>query len=561
MTAARPRPRSRRPTIDRGRGGAGYRVHHEAGFTVIEALVAVTILLVAVMLSIQPIMSAIGRLDDSRAVSVSQHLAQAEIETIRSLDYEDIGIPGYTPSGILESEKSVEVEGRAFTIETRVTYEGSVTGLNVIDQGGDGVPGAWDPGVDYKVAVVTVTAADHDERPVMMETIVAPPNIGAHEGIANARVTLSAHEPFQTAEQVLPQLRLHADPAAPISSGSREAVQVFPAIPPADYVVEFGIPDGWLFHPEDIASGLDQITVTAGTLAETSLRVYKPARLLLTVTNASTGAPIPDARLSLTHVPTGQLTSYAPGEYIVDGLIPDAYDIVVTATGYEPFAAASVNVPEDYPDPDHELAVALVPPPPPTTTTTTTTTTIPGETTTTTQASTTTTTTPGGTLVAVTVTVRDNTGRRIHGATVEIPHPSRGLLIATTGSNGVAYFDLEEGITFTATGSTIWGHGTNSVVFDPEIDRHVEIDLTRPQGMGTMVLQYGRRASFDYRPSGGDTYTNLLVNDDGEASFVAGEGWYKVKKRCDSNSQVVGEEWVYVRAGSNRYDWVGGWCW
>ena len=69
----------------------------EGGFSFIEALAAVTILAIAIVLSIQPIMSSLRQLGDSRAVTVAENLAQAEIESIRALEYGDIGFPGYTP--------------------------------------------------------------------------------------------------------------------------------------------------------------------------------------------------------------------------------------------------------------------------------------------------------------------------------------------------------------------------------------------------------------------------------------------------------------------------------
>ena len=220
----------------------------DEGFSIIEAMVAVTVLAIAIALSIQPVVAALSQVTESRRLSVAEHLAQAELEGIRALDYEDVGIPGYSPSGVLSAARDVTVEGDVYHIEIEVGYAGSLTGLDIIDQGGDGVPGAWDPGVDYKVVEVSVTWEGRGE-PVVVQTIVAPPAIGTHEGIANARVTVAAHEPFATGTFVLPELQVHAAPAAAIRSGVRTSEQVFPAIAPATYLVELAVADGWAFTP------------------------------------------------------------------------------------------------------------------------------------------------------------------------------------------------------------------------------------------------------------------------------------------------------------------------
>lgn len=498
----------------------------DEGFSVIEAMVAVTLLALAIALSIQPLVAALTQVTESRRLSVAEHLAQTELEGIRALEYEDIGIPGYTPSGVLSATRDVTVEGDVYHIDLEIDYAGSVTGLDVIDQGGDGVPGAWDPGVDYKVVEVSVTWEGHLE-PVVVQTIVAPPAIGTHEAVANARVTLAAHEPFATGSFLFPELRVQASPAAAIRSGVRASQQVFPAIPPATYLVELAVADGWVLHPDDLSAGLNQISVTVANLTETSLRVYRPARLIVTVTDEATGLPLTGARISLLHNPSGQTTDYPVGQYTITGLIPDAYDITVSMSGYTPFTAPSVNIPAGYPVADHELSVALEPAP--------------------------------VQLRTVTFTVKDSTGRLINGATVSVPHPVLGLLSVSTGSGGQASLDLEEGTTFTATASTAWGHGPRSASFDPATTTSVTLNLTRPSGYGTMGLSGGLLAEFRYRQGTGE-WIYMPVNSGSQASFVALPGTWRVAKRCLSNGAILGEKNVTVVANSNRSTTISGTC-
>lgn len=498
----------------------------DQGFTVIEAVVAVTLLALALVLSIQPVVVALHQISDARRTSVGEHLAQAELEAIRAMSYEDVGNPGYTPSGVVAASKDVTVEGDDYHIETVISYAGSLTGLDIIAQGGDGVPGAWDPGVDYKVVEVTVTW-DGQREPLIVQTIVAPPAIGTHEGIANARVTLAAHEPFATSTFQLPELQVRSAPAAAIRSRTRTTEQVFPAIDPGNYVVELAVADGWVLHPEDIAAGLGQIVLSAGNLTETGLRVYRPATLNVTVTDQETGLPITDAVVTLRQNPNGEQEAQPAGQYTISGLIPDPYDITVSAWGYAPYSVLSVNIPADYPSPDHYLDVALVPSP--------------------VEQS------------LVTFTVKDNTGRVVNGATVSVLLPNGDTAMGTTGAEGQWSLAFDEGLSYPATASTPWGHGPVTVSFDPEVTTSVTLNLTRPWGTGTMVLQNGYGAEFRYR-QGTSAWKYMPVNVNGEASFVASSGYWQVAKVCLNGGAVLGAKYVVIYSGQDRYSTIYGTC-
>lgn len=522
----------------------------------IESLVAVTILALAVGLTIHPVMAALDRVAEARTVSVAQNLAQGEIESIRALEYADVGIPGHTPSGVLTEERTVVVEGRTYVVETDVTYAGSLTGLDIIPQGGDGVEGTWDAGVDYKVVVVTVTAQGREQDPIVMETFIGPREIGAHEGIANARINLEPHEPFASGDFDLPFVQLHSPPEPAIRSTLRASSQVFPAIPPADYWIELVDGSGWIIHPGDVVTGLTMIEVRSGSLAEGVIRIYRPASMEVTVTDTETGAAVEGARLTLTLIETGIATVYDIGTDVVAGLIPDAYDIEVTASGYQTWTAASVNVPAGYPDPVHRLDVALSPLAPSTTTTTT-----PESTTTTTSPDgTTTTTLPSGSFESVRFTVEDSAGGRVHGATVTIDHPSRGTLTATTDDRGRAYIDLELGESFTVVASTSWGHSPDTRTFLVDDDEKVDLELGREPGSGLMRLRDGDRAEFLYRPVGTSTWTAMPANHWNDASFVDKNTNFDVAKRCLANGEVVGKKSVRIRPNQERSTNIRGWC-
>jgi len=546
--------------MDTGRSDLQVRPRDDGGFTIVEALVAVTILAIAIVLSVQPVMTALRGVSDARVITASENLAQAEIEMIRSLDYEQVGLPGRTPSGGLTESRDITVEGRRYVLDVDVQYAGSVTGLDVIPQGGDGVEGTWDPGVDYKIATVTVTADGRESDPVVMETIVAPTQVGQHEGIANARVLLDAHEPFAVSGEALPELQVQDSPTAPIESGMSATEQIWPAIPPGEYTVTVHDANGWIIHPDDVVVGLDVLTVVAGATVETTLRVYRPATIEMEVFDIETSDPIPDASLTLTLLTDDSSTAFLPGEYTIGNIMPDTYDVKITAPGYEDWTLGSVNVPGAYPDPVHEITAYMTPFESSTTTTSSssssTSTTSGGSSTTTSSTTTTTTTTLGR--VPVEFVVVDNTGMVLAGADVDVTHSSDGPFSGVTNAFGKIVFNLLDGEDYTAVGSTDWGHSpdTDPVSVGGWIDA---LELGRPGGYGYMRLEGGADAEFGYKAPGAD-WVLMPSNHEGKASFVSVEGWHRVGKRCLANGEVYGVKWVYVNANENRSTSVSGWC-
>jgi len=505
------------------------------GFGVVEAMVAVTVLAIALVLSIQPLMASLSRLDGSQDISVAEKLAQSEIEAIRALDYDDVGLPGLTPSGVLQPSRTVEVGGRRYTIDVEVRYAGSLTGLNVVSGGGDGVPGAWDPGVNYKVVTVSVTPVSAGAAAVTMDAIVAPSRIGALDGVASVRVTLARHEPFAASDLQLPSLKLQAPPLPDIRSGSHDEVQVFPAIAVGTWTVQTDDAAGWRIHPNDVLAGSNLVQARIGTVGQAAFRVYRPASLEVAVENATTRQPVTNFTLSLLHVPSGTRTNYASGVGTVTNLVPDAYQVTVTASGYQTFASGNINIPANYPEPAHRMTVSLTPLAPPST---------------------------GTTLPApfqVTFTVFDNTGRAVNGATVRVVLPAGTTVTGTTGADGRSVLTLAAG-NCTATASTTWGHGPASATFNPSTRNQVALWLTRPAGMGTGVLSSGVRAEFVYRLRRTDVWTVLPANSLGEASFVGAPANYQVAKRCLANGTIQGERSLSIRSDRDRLTSIRGWC-
>jgi len=94
----------------------------DAGFTLLEVLVAGFVLVVGLIFIAQFFSSAIGRVTDSETRSLIHQVAAQEIEKARGLDYADVGTVGGHPAGPLLASETVTVEGVSLQISREVTF-------------------------------------------------------------------------------------------------------------------------------------------------------------------------------------------------------------------------------------------------------------------------------------------------------------------------------------------------------------------------------------------------------------------------------------------------------
>ncbi len=139
------------------------------GFSLIEVLVGIFLALIvflAVFAGYQLILKVVGQ-NRSRVAATS--LASAELEKIRNLSYESIGVVGDYPDGVLEAETVKNLNGEDFTILRRVDF--------IVDEA-DGLESPEDdcPN-DYKKAYIKVSWTGSFDGEVEMSTDIAPENI------------------------------------------------------------------------------------------------------------------------------------------------------------------------------------------------------------------------------------------------------------------------------------------------------------------------------------------------------------------------------------------------
>ena len=466
----------------------------EAGFTIIEVVIAAAILAIAIVLTVSPLISSMRSLDRSKDVTIAESLALARIEQVRALEFGDIGHPGSAPDGVLARSETVSIEGSSFLIETAVEFVGAASGLDIVPQGGDGVEGMFDVGVNYKHVRVVVTGVGSGADPVTMDTFLAPPTIGGLEDIALVEVAVDRHEPFDPSLDPDPVVRISGPWIYDSPAGS--PTQYFADVFAGTYMISLVTSHGWMIHPDSVDSGATSVTAAAGTSAQRTIRVYQPVALDVVVVDDDTGSPITNAVLTATDLAYGPPTSNPAGDYSFTGLVPDRYRIDALAGGYR-----SVSVEVD----------------------------VPG--------------TGGATSITATIRMRSQTfvgvdydffvdhdatsGYHVNGATVEVAHPSYGVFVGTTDETGHTIIELPESTPgFTVTATAPWGQQSATASLSTGGSPGSET-LSLTAGAATDVFwlrngAYGPDGFFEYKVGSGP-WVRLLANDAGRATFVVVE--------------------------------------
>jgi type II secretory pathway pseudopilin PulG len=147
------------------------------GMSAVEVLVSLVIFgIVAAGLG-AAMVQASNWLSASKVESGANNIAQGELDKIKRMKYDEIGIPGGNPDGVLLASEIKTVGSGKYAVARTIVY--------VDDQRG---PGAH-TGANYKKITVTVDPPGRG-RNVTQTTIVAPPSAEATDGKAIINVTL-----------------------------------------------------------------------------------------------------------------------------------------------------------------------------------------------------------------------------------------------------------------------------------------------------------------------------------------------------------------------------------
>lgn len=293
--------------------GVRVKWNRDEGFSIIEAMVGLAVLAVIMVIGAGVLASSLNSLSRARVEAMASNLGQALIEEVRLVGYQDVGTATGSPNGVFPDSQVVSIDGRDFTVDYTVTFEGSATGLDVIDPGGatpsgDGTLTSYDSGIDYKRVQITIT--DDNGKllsPTQFETLVAPPDIGANEGLSNVRVTLVKSAILASDTTPLPQICLSDTITTFTATPDATGTAVFLGVDPNND--DAGFPDywytarigggcgtvdaisGWMIVPSDLASGADRQHVGPTATGSITLTLTKAESVTVNLTD-DVGTPI-----------------------------------------------------------------------------------------------------------------------------------------------------------------------------------------------------------------------------------------------------------------------------
>jgi type II secretory pathway pseudopilin PulG len=141
----------------------------DSGQILISILIAIAVFAILSHALFTLIGSSYQQISYNRARTVAKYLAQKEIETIRNLDYDDIGTLGGTPNGNLPQTKTTQINGNSFTTKTAIIY--------IDDPADEEVPADLD-GADYKRVRIEVSwrgLGAARKASVILITDISPP--------------------------------------------------------------------------------------------------------------------------------------------------------------------------------------------------------------------------------------------------------------------------------------------------------------------------------------------------------------------------------------------------
>ncbi len=145
----------------------------QKGFTLIEAVVSAAVFLLFALGIYGGISLVFKIVYQSRLKILETALLSEELESVRNIPFDSIGIVNGIPEGVLPRTKSIVRNGTTFLFTTTVrniddAFDGMATGTPTVDTS---------PG-DYKLVEMSVICANCTQtRPTILSTLIAPKNL------------------------------------------------------------------------------------------------------------------------------------------------------------------------------------------------------------------------------------------------------------------------------------------------------------------------------------------------------------------------------------------------
>jgi len=171
------------------------RYHLSQGQAVIGLIIAIAVFAILMSSLFTLVSSSYNLVSYNRSRIAARQLAQEKIELIRNLKYDDVGVVGGIPPGIIEPEENIKRNDLSYLIKTTIIY---------IDDSFDEIAPSDTFPTDYKRARIEVSwqgVARSGNNPLVLYTDVAPTNLTtSFTGTLEIEVTNANGQPVPQAQ-------------------------------------------------------------------------------------------------------------------------------------------------------------------------------------------------------------------------------------------------------------------------------------------------------------------------------------------------------------------------
>jgi Carboxypeptidase regulatory-like domain len=326
----------------------GKRLRAEAGIGLVEAVIAMSLFLIAGTALSDVLASSATSHGFAVDMTLGQEAADAQIEDVRALPYDSVGTTNGNPPGSVspsQSAASLGVTGLAATVTTSIHFVG------------DGVPDGYNSTTNYKQVVVSVTRNSDGHNLATESTYIAPPTRAPYGGISQVALGVNVTDVGDNQPVSGVPIALQTGPSAPRNDTTdTNGGVLFAGMtanpssgPTAYYNVVPTLPPGYV----EMSGDVKQAQLGPGQITNLSIRVYQPATIYVHLTS---GGSDYTGNATVTVTPkAGAAQNYSVGgdpggQYTIPNVNPNVeYTVVASNSAGLISQAVDQYVPNDYP--------------------------------------------------------------------------------------------------------------------------------------------------------------------------------------------------------------------
>jgi type II secretory pathway pseudopilin PulG len=327
------------------------RASGQEGFTLIEAVLAMTLFVIVAAALGGVLTSAISASKVARERTISEQYAMDQIESIRRLPYDQVGTTSGNPPGSISPTRAISVRGLHATLTTLISYVNDPT------------PTSYATSANYKRVTVTVTRNDTGKQLARQVTYVAPPARAPYGGLNQAIIEATVVDYALNVPVPGARVDLATGPSAPRNDLTDDptgkaifaALTPNPVSGPTAYYDLSASKTGYVMFADPIDT---HVQVAPGETKTPGLKIYKPATIVLDVRRDDGTVYTGDATVQITSGLTGLTNTFtvSGGTLAVTSLggqnVVPGVDYTVEGTSPDPLCAPSQTsyVPDGYPN-------------------------------------------------------------------------------------------------------------------------------------------------------------------------------------------------------------------